>query len=170
MSQPSDALCQQVRDKVSQCLALAGQRLGRDFPPPRVRFDQRGRIAGSAWLERGELRFNPVLLADNAADFLTEIVPHEVAHLVVFHRFGKVRPHGAEWQAVMREVFGLEPRTRHRLNTAKVAPTFSYDCGCRLHQLSLRRHNSILRGKQRYLCMHCGQLLKPHTPTRRKTP
>ncbi|PSJ45820.1 SprT family zinc-dependent metalloprotease [Zobellella endophytica] len=168
MNQPGDALCQQVRDRVEQCLALAGQRLGRDFPAPLVRFDQRGRIAGSAWLERGELRFNPVLLADNVADFLTEIVPHEVAHLVVFHCHGKVRPHGSEWRGVMREIFGLEPHTRHRLDTTRVAPTFSYGCGCRLHRLSLRRHNRIQRGKQQYLCIHCGKLLSLAPPTMRK--
>lgn len=168
MSQPSDALCQQVRERVSQCLALAGQRLGRAFPPPRVRFDQRGRIAGSAWLERWELRFNPVLLMDNEAAFISDIIPHEVAHLVAFACFGKVRPHGPEWQGVMREVFGLEPHTRHRLDTTRVAPTFSYGCGCRLHRLSLRRHNRIQRGKQQYLCMHCGKLLSLAPPTTRK--
>ncbi|GAA3526196.1 SprT family zinc-dependent metalloprotease [Zobellella aerophila] len=153
------ALIIQVNDRVTDCLSLAGQRLGDDFPPPRVCFNQGGRIAGSAWLERWELRFNPVLLADNVGAFITEIIPHEVAHLVVFARYGKVRPHGREWQTVMRSVFGLEPSTRHRLDTHKVAPTFGYDCGCRLHRLSLRRHNKIQRGQSRYLCMHCGKLL-----------
>ncbi|WMC11803.1 SprT family zinc-dependent metalloprotease [Oceanimonas pelagia] len=167
---PDDSLFQQVQNRVSECLALAERHTGRRFDPPLVCFNQRGRIAGSAWLEQWELRFNPVLLTDNAHDFLSEIVPHEVAHLVVFALYGKVKPHGREWQAIMAEVFGLEPRTRHRLNTEKVAPVFSYDCGCRIHKLSLRRHNKVLRGQLRYQCLHCGQpLIRVKAPHKRKT-
>ncbi len=166
-----DSLFQQIQNRVTECLALAERYTGRPFDPPLVRFNQRGRIAGSAWLEQWELRFNPVLLADNPQNFLTEIVPHEVAHLVAFALHGKVKPHGREWQAIMVDVFGLEPRTRHRLNTEKVAPVFRYDCGCRIHKLSLRRHNSVRRGKKRYQCLHCGQPLMPVKPSgKRKTP
>lgn len=154
-------LQQRVLARVQECMALAASELSREFAPPAVRFNQGGRIAGSAWLERWELRFNPVLLADNEAEFMTEIVPHEVAHLVAFACFGKVKPHGREWQHIMQSVFKLTPRTRHRLDTAKVSPTFGYRCGCRDHQLTLRRHNKIMRAQQRYLCLHCNQELHP---------
>ncbi|OIN09228.1 SprT family zinc-dependent metalloprotease [Oceanisphaera psychrotolerans] len=159
MNQPSQTLRQQVLDRVEYCLTLTGQKLDREFSFPVVNFNQRGRIAGSAWLERWELRFNPVLLADNETDFMTDIIPHEVAHLVAFACYGKVRPHGKEWQHIMQSVFGLQPHTRHRLDTAKVAPTFGYQCDCRQHRLSQRRHNNIQRGKQRYQCLHCNTLL-----------
>lgn len=158
-----DSLFQQVQDKVTECLTLAARHTGREFDPPQVRFNQRGRIAGSAWLERWELRFNPVLLADNAEAFLAEIVPHEVAHLVAFALHGKVKPHGREWQSIMTNVFGLEPRTRHKLNTEKASPVFTYQCSCRIHKLSLRRHNSVRRGQKRYQCIHCNQPLAPVT-------
>ncbi|MFP2770817.1 SprT family zinc-dependent metalloprotease [Oceanisphaera sp. KMM 10153] len=169
---PDELLFQRVHDRVTECLALAARHTDRNFEPARVCFNQRGRIAGSAWLERWELRFNPVLLADNEAEFMAEIIPHEVAHLVAFACFGKVKPHGREWQSIMLSVFGLQPRTRHQLNTAKVAPTFPYDCDCRRHQLSVRRHNSIQRGKQRYQCLHCNKLLSLSVTntTRRKVP
>ena len=172
MNQPNQTLRQQVLDRVADCFSLAAQKLDREFAPPVVHFNQRGRIAGSAWLERWELRFNPVLLADNEAEFMAEIIPHEVAHLVAFACFGKVKPHGREWQSIMLSVFGLTPRTRHRLNTAKVAPTFAYDCGCRQHRLSLRRHNNIQRGKQRYQCLHCNNALSLSTADtpKRKAP
>ena len=139
----------------------ASQELAREFAEPLVRFNQGGRIAGSAWLERWELRFNPVLLADNEAEFMAEIVPHEVAHLIAFACYGKVRPHGREWQHIMQSVFKLTPRTRHRLDTTKVSPTFGYQCACRSHQLTLRRHNKIMRAQQRYLCLHCNGVLQP---------
>ncbi|MGB5854400.1 MAG: SprT family zinc-dependent metalloprotease [Oceanisphaera sp.] len=154
------SLQQRIITRVNDCMQLAAKELAREFSPPQVQFNQRGRIAGSAWLERWELRFNPVLLADNETEFLTEIVPHEVAHLIAFACYGKVKPHGREWQHIMQSVFGLTPRTRHRLNTSKVAPTFSYQCECRSHQLTLRRHNNMQRGKQRYLCLHCNSILQ----------
>lgn len=147
--------------RVNECMAQAAGELSREFAEPLVRFNQGGRIAGSAWLERWELRFNPILLADNEAEFMNEIVPHEVAHLVAFACYGKVKPHGREWQHIMHSVFDLTPRTRHRLNTTKVAPTFAYQCACRAHQLTLRRHNKIMRAQQRYLCMHCNGELRP---------
>lgn len=154
-------LQQRIITRVNACMQLAATELAREFSPPLVRFNQGGRIAGSAWLERWELRFNPVLLADNEAEFMEEIVPHEVAHLIAFACFGKVKPHGSEWRHIMQSVFGLIPRTRHSLDTSKVSPTFSYHCDCRSHQLTLRRHNKILRAQQRYLCLHCNGALAP---------
>lgn len=165
---PDNSLFKRIQDRVTECLDLAARHTGRNFDPPMVRFNQRGRIAGSAWLEQWELRFNPVLLADNAEAFFSEIVPHEVAHLVTFALHGKVRPHGREWQSIMTGVFGLEPRTRHRLNTEKASPVFPYDCGCRIHKLSLRRHNSVKRGQKRYQCLHCGQPLQAVISSRKR--
>ena len=57
---PDETLFQRVHDRVTECLALAARHTDRNFDPPRVCLNQRGRIAGSAWLERWELRFNPV--------------------------------------------------------------------------------------------------------------
>ena len=160
-----------VLARVNDCMQQASEQLAREFLTPAVRFNQRGRIAGSAWLERWELRFNPVLLSDNEAEFMAEIIPHEVAHLIAFACYGRVKPHGPEWQHIMQSVFQLVPRTRHRLNTSKVAPTFSYQCDCRTHQITLRRHNNMQRGKQRYQCLHCNQLLSLSVPhSTRKVP
>ncbi|MGO1618358.1 MAG: SprT family zinc-dependent metalloprotease [Oceanisphaera sp.] len=151
---------ERIISRAYDCMKQASQALGRDFLPPRVLFTQRGRIAGSAWLERWELRFNPILLADNEPEFISDIVPHEVAHLVAFACYGKVKPHGQEWQHIMRSIFKRVPHTRHQLDISKAAPTFSYQCECRRHQLTLRRHNNMLRKKQRYQCLYCNGILK----------
>ena len=156
----SPSLHQHVIQRVEYCLNQASSQLQRPFTMPIVSFNQRGRIAGSAWLHRWELRFNPILLADNEAVFMQEVIPHEVAHLVTFACFGKVKPHGKEWQHIMRSVFNLTPRTRHQLDTSKVAATFLYHCGCQAHHLSLRRHNKVQRQQQRYQCRYCQQVLK----------
>lgn len=157
------SLHQQVIKRVEHCLSQASSQLQRSFTMPTVNFNQRGRIAGSAWLNRWELRFNPILLADNETAFMQEVIPHEVAHLVTFACFGKVKPHGKEWQHIMRSVFNLTPRTRHQLDTSKVAATFLYHCDCQVHHLSLRRHNKVQRRQQRYQCVHCQQVLAAAT-------
>ena len=130
------------------------------WPQPLLSFTQRGKAAGTAHLQRWEIRLNPVLLADHPELFLHEVIAHELAHLLVFARHGRVAPHGKPWQAMMRQVFALEPRVTHRLDTSKLqGPQFAYRCACREHLLSVRRHHKVLRGQSRYLCRHCGSPL-----------
>ena len=150
----------QVTARVAQCMKVANQRLNKRMPMPAVTFTQRGKIAGTAHLQRWEVRFNPVLLAENPDAFLNEVVPHEVAHLVVFKRFGRVRPHGREWQVVMQEIFGVPPRTTHRMDVSSVqGTTYQYRCQCQDHPLTVRRHNKVQRGETQYRCRRCAQPL-----------
>lgn len=130
------------------------------WPQPQLCLTQRGKAAGSAHLQRWEIRLNPVLLADNQQAFIEEVIPHELCHLLVFKRHGKTAPHGREWQALMQQLFALPGKATHNMDIQKVAgQQFIYRCGCREHPLSLRRHNNVLRGKSRYLCRHCGHPL-----------
>ncbi|MBY6018775.1 SprT family zinc-dependent metalloprotease [Halomonas denitrificans] len=159
---PAETLHQLLLSRVETCYLKAEQRLGRPFPRPSVSLKMRGQSAGAAHLQDNRLRFNPVLLEENPDAFLDEVVPHEVAHLLVWHSFGKVAPHGRQWQAMMRDVFGLEPHTRHLFDVSNVAPrTVAYRCQCRDHNLTIRRHNKVQRGQTRYLCRHCGSALQP---------
>ncbi|MEQ5800983.1 SprT-like domain-containing protein [Halomonas sp. H10-9-1] len=131
------------------------------LPMPRVWLDLRGRSAGQAHFGRGGLRFNPVLYAENRVDFLVEVVPHEMAHWLVHHLEDgpQARPHGREWQTVMRRLFGLEPRTTHRFDTGRASPApHRYVCGCREHDFTPRRH-ALARQGRRYRCRHCAQTL-----------
>lgn len=161
MSSLQSQIQSQINARVAQCIAQANQQLNLTLPLPTVSFRQRGKIAGSARLQSWEVRFNPVLLAENPQAFLDEVVPHEVAHLVTFHRFGKVRPHGNEWQAVMTEVFGIPARTTHSFDTRSVqGQMFRYRCQCREHQLTVRRHNKIRRQQAIYHCRTCRQPLQ----------
>jgi len=131
------------------------------LPRPAVWCDLRGKCAGQAHFGRGGLRFNPVLYAENRLAFLVEVVPHEMAHWLVHHlKDGpRVRPHGREWQTVMRELFGLAPRTTHRFDTGRASSApHRYACDCREHAFSARRH-ALARQGQRYRCRHCAQTL-----------
>lgn len=130
------------------------------FILPKVNFNQRGKIAGCARLQMNELRFNPILLDDNVDAFLKEVVPHEVCHLLTFKLFGKVRPHGKEWQNLMRMLFDLEGQTYHQMDVTKVkGKIFHYECRCGPIELSIRRHNKVMRNKQTYICRKCGHSL-----------
>ena len=63
-------------------LQLASDRLERPFAEPALVYQQRGTAAGTAWLEKWEIRLNPVLLMENQQAFIEEVVPHELAHLL----------------------------------------------------------------------------------------
>ncbi len=143
-------------------LALANQKLERHYPEPALLWQQRGTAAGTAWLESYEIRLNPVLLLENQQAFIDEVVPHELAHLLVWKHFGRVAPHGKEWKWMMESVLGVPARRTHRFELDSVRKnTFPYRCGCQQHQLTVRRHNRVLRGEAIYRCVHCGQPLVP---------
>ena len=45
-------------------------------------------------LEKNEIRLNPVLLLENQREFIDEVVPHELAHLLVWQHFAASRRTG----------------------------------------------------------------------------
>lgn len=162
-------ITQQLQDRVQQCLEgflnIAQQKLQIVIPKPTVLFNQRGKIAGSARLQVNQIRLNPILLADNPDRFCEEVIPHELAHLIVYQLHGRARPHGKEWKNIMEKVFTLTAQTRHNMDVTKVAgKTFSYQCRCGLVALSIRRHNKVLKG-QEYQCRACKQSLEAAVKT-----
>lgn len=157
-------LKQAIQRSLSEHLTKAGHALGCTFSLPEVQYNVRGKVAGKAYLNQWQIRLNPTLLLENQHAFINQVVPHELAHLLVHQQFGRVRPHGKEWQYVMGHIFNLVPETRHSFDVSSVqGQTFAYSCQCREHQLSIRRHNKILRQQTRYHCTLCGDTLMPVT-------
>jgi len=147
-----------LREKLMQANAF----LQREYALPDVLYQQRGTAAGTAWLEKNEIRLNPVLLLENQQAFIDEVVPHELAHILVWKHFGRVPPHGKEWKWMMEVVLGVSARRTHQFAVQSVrSNTFPYTCPCQQHQLTVRRHNRVLRGETQYRCTRCGQQLKP---------
>lgn len=150
----------QLQAKLKQCIELAEQAFSRTFPAPSLSYNVRGKAAGKAYLQLNQVRLNPTLLAENPQAFVDEVLPHEVAHLITHQVYGRVKPHGIEWQTVMSQVFGLAPRTTHSFSTQSVqGKTFAYQCQCSEHALGVRRHNRVMRNQTRYNCITCKQAL-----------
>jgi len=159
-----------VVSRTRQLLREAGRHFRAAMPPVAIRFDLRGCNAGMARFEPGkppEIRYNATLLTDNPDDFLTQTVPHEVAHVVARALFGaNVRPHGIEWKGLMGW-FGVEPTRCHDYDVSRSQirrlQRFPYRCACRRHWLTSIRHNRVLAG-QTYYCRACKRALKPAVP------
>lgn len=158
----------QVTAETAAWLRRAADIYGRDFPLPAVLFDLRGRMAGMyrvVGVERA-IRYNPWLFAKYPVDGMAITVPHEVAHYVtdLLYGFDHIRPHGREWQEVMR-AFGLDPRAaiHHSLDLTGIPQRrqrrHAYRCACRGHELSTVRHARIQRRTVQYYCRRCGSEL-----------
>lgn len=150
----------QVQRQLKRDLEKANHFFQTDFPAPSVSYTVRGLKAGVAYLEKNEIRLNPILLVQNGQEFVAQVVPHELAHLVVYQQFGRVSPHGKEWKMVMEQVLGVKAETYHCFDVSSVqGKTFAYRCGCQTHQLSARRHYAVELGQKNYLCRRCKQAL-----------
>lgn len=151
---------QQIIERVEQAYCIAEAFFNRSFTRPLIGFKLRGKSAGTAHLQENRLRFNPVLLTENIDIFHQEVVPHEICHLIAYQLYGRVKPHGREWQGLMAQVFKLNPSTTHSLNVSSVkGKSFSYSCGCGPISLTIRRHNKVVRGETKYRCRRCKQEL-----------
>ncbi|GAA0852576.1 SprT family zinc-dependent metalloprotease [Aliiglaciecola litoralis] len=149
-----------AQQRLADCISAAEGFFGRQFNSPALLFNQRGKIAGTAHLQKNLIKLNAVLMADNLDQFCQAVIPHEVAHILVFQLYGRVKPHGKEWQGIMTGVFGLEPKVRHQMDVTKTqGKTFDYHCRCGTMKLSIRRHNKIVRKQQTYLCRQCNHVL-----------
>ena len=110
------AKIQAVRNKVTECIALAEKHFGITMPKVDIRFDLKGRAAGMACY-RGDyfyLRFNVNHMAMGGQTWdhlLNDTVPHEVAHTVcqAFPKFG--RNHDQGWKRVCVILGGNGRRT-----------------------------------------------------------
>lgn len=157
----------QVNAFASKLMAMAAERysIPADF---KVAWFDKGTCAGIAQSKDWSIRFNRNLFAQTGFEEFKQTIAHECAHLVVYHlerrNMTRYRPHGREWQLVMR-FFGFAPeRCHHYAVERKVERRhYTYMCACEnLHKVSIVRHSKMQRGV-RYTCRKCKQTLLPVT-------
>lgn len=93
------------------------------FAIPRVTYTLKGTDAGIAYAIPWSIRLNGYLLEHNTEIMITEIIPHEVAHLIdvkvnlsEYADQGFIPRHGPHWKKVM-QVFQCIPRVCHTMDT-----------------------------------------------------
>lgn len=157
---------QNLLRRVEVLYAKANGYFGRDFPLPDVKVNGKGTDGGKAYLDLNQLKFNKVLFDENYDLYMSNYIPHEVAHLIAHQMYGSdIKPHGDEWKSVMRDVFGVEPTTTHQMDTRRAANLpYIYTCECpdRIIPISKRVHTLMQEGDIR-TCKKCrAQLLFSH--------
>lgn len=155
-----------VYERVDHFVKMGNEKLGTDLEGPHVRFDKRGTCGGTACYSLNELNFNAGLMIDNWDEYMNQVIPHEVAHLLKAHVYGEHRkgklhsPHGVYWQRIM-VMLGVNPDRTHNMDVSKVAyaprpkTKHVYMCPCcdKEFVISQVRHNKMLRGRADY--QHC---------------
>lgn len=135
----------------------------REFPPPHIDWSLRGRAAGQAVTGScyPTIRINVQHLTENLEDYLTQTIPHEVAHLVADHLYSQqnIKAHGEEWQKIMIECFGLEPRLYHNYKVTPIGLLYLYRCNCNEHLLGAAQHRRA-SGGARIRCRKCNYPLQ----------
>jgi len=147
--------------RVEACYQQAEAVFKRSFIRPHISFRLHGQKAGCAHLQENRLRFNEQFYRENPEDFLRQTVAHEVAHLVAYQHFGgKIRPHGQEWQSIMREVYQLVPQRCHQYKvTQKPRKGYLYRCNCSEDLVFSARRHALVKQGRRYRCLRCASEL-----------
>ena len=155
--------------RVGECIERAGQHYSTKFWISDVLFDLTGRKAAMFCFTENKhwIRINRILLDANPDEFFNQIIPHEVAHLITVQRYQHAKAHGPEWQAVMRDCFGLAPDRCHTMDTSESSKKpYVYLCKCspaRTFSLSSRMHAKIQRRPGSRFCKLCkGALVLSH--------
>lgn len=80
----------------------------KSFPMPVIRFDGRlTKTAGLCWDYKNYIQISRKLFAAEQEYFITEIIPHEIAHQVAFDLWGESEDlHSRFWIKAMRD-YGL---------------------------------------------------------------
>jgi predicted SprT family Zn-dependent metalloprotease len=98
---------------LSQVYDLADKRM------PRINLNRRLKTtAGNCQLLLRVVNLSVEIFEHNPQGIVSEIVPHEVAHMVAYDVFGDTA-HGEGWQSVMFAL-GLEPVVLHSYHTPRM--------------------------------------------------
>lgn len=157
-------LVKMCEDRIIELREYTDTHLEYLMPETRLRFNLKGKVAGTANSNKNEIRINYILLKENTEHFIKQTLGHEYAHLITDNLYlsnliSKPTAHGHDWKKVMRQL-KLRPDRCHNYDTTnsstKKQRRWKYTCGCidRPHMISTTIHNRI-RGGRKYRCQRC---------------
>jgi len=161
-----------VEEKILELMVLANGKFNRDFPFPEMNYTLTGKCAGRARTPRenitmhhprtalGLIKINLDIMRNNLDDYLARTVRHELAHLIDAYLYGRTKPHGRNWKAVMYALGDRNPTVCHNYNmdnvkTRRMKKSYIYACDCMEHSITIIRHRRALAGSQTYVCKTC---------------
>lgn len=150
-----------AKAKAVESITLASRYFRREFPIPTVSLNLRGHTAGYADYRAWQIRINIDLLISHPDEQIQITIPHEVAHLVAYHIYGRsITPHGSQWQFIMRSIFGIPADRCHKMQTtpARIVQKYKVYCGCPSHVVTKIILKRIRQGGI-YRCRKCNQRL-----------
>lgn len=128
-----------IKEETDRCLAIAKDLYGFEGHINYI-FTLTGTTGGWAQQKDYLINLNVPLMKQYGEEFIRELVPHEIAHIVAYHVFpnenfirrggrNKRNHHGEHWQRVMI-AFGRDPKRCHQFDTSKVSPRTEYVISC----------------------------------------
>lgn len=152
----------QVIACLKRYLSIANHFFNTQFPQPLIQYKNKGGIAGSALLNQWQIQINLIMLIENQSAFIEQVIPHELAHLITYQQYGRVKPHGKEWQFMMQTVFDCPANRTHgfAIPATTQKQRYHYRCECQEYLLTTIRHNRIQRQQVKYYCKSCKTQLK----------
>jgi len=149
-----------IKSVTEKTLTKANKVFGREFKSIEIRFDIRGRCAGMYCVDRNGskyFRYNMDIAEKNGKDVFNTTIIHEICHYIANSIYKTyIRPHGKEWQTIMRSMGIVDPKTCHKMKCAparKVARV-PFKCNCTTHMITLNMRTKMRNG-QRRICNKC---------------
>ena len=148
-----------IEAKVAECMGIVRSKFKlTEFQDPKVCFDVTGTNGGEANYQDWSVHFNLEIAKTNLEHYLKQTVPHEIAHLVDYKKYGGWG-HKRTWKAIMKHVFGLTPDRCHSYDVSEVKKkkydTYLYTCKCQEHKIKSNLHKKITLNDRKFSCVHC---------------
>jgi SprT protein len=138
-----------------------------NFAKPEIRVNARLRTTGGRSLSTENwIDFNPHLFADNEREFITDFLPHELAHNIADRLFNERCQHGEKWVYVGTMLTGKILNVKHSLDVSALkrpkAVTIPFACKSKhiIYDFTPQRMAWVRKGKF-YLCGTCKSRLYP---------
>lgn len=156
-----ECLQQAVQNKVNRVMDIAHEKYGEKLEgvrKPKVRFSDKLKVvAGTATYARHQVKFSNDLLLRFGMDFVNEVVPHEVAHLIS-DKVHEMRTHHSKlWKLVCLKLGGSGLKCHSMAVKHNKAKTYHYDCNCQRKSVLEEVHTAVQKGEKKMTCPFCEE-------------